>query len=121
MLEKLTVQFPRIYNRVVDPSEELLAKYKELALSKADQLRGVTWDWRQQTLEEYEKAGDLTKFHFISAVHSLYYVDDLEGSLLYLYDRLLPDGMLLVILISGRSVEESLHGTIERQPNTCTT
>ena len=97
----LLQQFPRINNRVVEPAPDQLVQYKALVQSKAHELHGVSCDWRQQTIEEYEQAGDLTKFHFISAVHSIYYVDDVEGSLMYLYNHLEPGGIMLVIIISG--------------------
>ena len=97
----LLQQFPRINNRVVEPAPDQLVHYKALVQSKAQELHGVSCDWRQQTIDQYEKAGDLTKFHFISAVHSIYYVDDVEGSLMYLYNHLEPGGIMLVIIISG--------------------
>ncbi|XP_038075167.1 histamine N-methyltransferase-like [Patiria miniata] len=100
MLEKLKRRFPRINNRVVEPSRELLGKYKSLAQSKAHELQGVECDFRQQTLEQYEKAGDATKFHFISAVHCMYHLDDYDSSLEYLYNCLIPGGAILVIHMS---------------------
>ncbi|XP_038059460.1 histamine N-methyltransferase-like [Patiria miniata] len=101
ILEQLLRQFPRIDNRVVDPSDELLGRYKALAESRAHQLHGVTCDWRQQTIEQYEKAGDLTKFHFIGAIHSMYHADSedaLNSWLTYLYSRLENGGVMLIIM-----------------------
>ncbi|XP_038044284.1 histamine N-methyltransferase-like [Patiria miniata] len=103
MLEKVRKRFPRINNRVVEPTPVLLDQYKALAQSKAHELQGVMCDWRQQTIEQYEKAGDLTKFHFISAVQSLYYVDNPESTLMYMYERLEPGGVMLVAIISEDS------------------
>ena len=101
MLTKLLQRYPRINNRVVEPAEDQIVQYKALAQSRAHELRGVSFDWRQQTIQQYEEAGDATKFHFISAIHSIYYVDDVDSSLMYLYDRLEPGGIMLVIIISG--------------------
>ena len=101
MIEKLLLRFPRINNRVVEPLQEMMVKYKALAQSKSHQLQDVSFDWRLQTLEQYEKTGDLARFHFISAVHSVYYLSDLESSLAYLYDRLEPGGVMVITLISG--------------------
>ncbi|XP_038059891.1 histamine N-methyltransferase-like [Patiria miniata] len=99
ILKRLLRQFPCIDNRVVDPSDELLGRYKALAEYKAHQLHGVTCDWRQQTIEQYKKAGDLTKFHFISAIDSIYQAQDaLDSWLTYLYSRLESGGVMLVIM-----------------------
>ncbi|XP_038068681.1 histamine N-methyltransferase-like isoform X1 [Patiria miniata] len=98
MLEQLKRRFPLINNRVVDPSQKLLVQYKAFAQTKAHQLHGVKFDFRQQTIEQYQEAGYVTKFHFISAVHSMYFVDNFDSSVMYLYDLLIPGGALLVIL-----------------------
>ena len=90
MIEKLLTQFPRINVRVVEPFEEHVVQFKSLAKSRSDQLLGVNFDWRQQTFEQYQKAGDPTKFHFISAVHVISHLDDWESSLMYLYNCLEP-------------------------------
>ena len=85
MLTKLLQRYPRINNRVVEPAEDQIVQYKALAQSRAHELRGVSFDWRQQTIQQYEEAGDATKFNFISAIHSIYYVDDVDSSLMYLF------------------------------------
>ncbi|XP_022080286.1 histamine N-methyltransferase-like [Acanthaster planci] len=117
MLRKLLQRFPRINNRVVEPDQEELKKYKALVQSKARELRGVTCDWREQTIEQYQKAGELKKFHFISTIHCLYHVDDLDSSLTYLYDCLERGGVMLVSLSSDASGRgrfqnrlQSVHG-----------
>ena len=104
MLAKLLQIFPSINNRVVEPSRDQLLMYKAHVQARADQLQGVVCDWRQQTMDEYQKAGNHTKFHFISAIHSLYYAEDIEQSLLHLYDLLELGGMLLVIARSGNGI-----------------
>ncbi|XP_038068305.1 histamine N-methyltransferase A-like [Patiria miniata] len=103
MLTKLLRRFPLINNRVVEPAMDQLVKYKALAQSKAHDLHGVICDWRQQTIDQYEKAGDSRQFHFISSIHSIYYADDVYRSLMYLYDRLEPGGILLVVTVSDDS------------------
>ena len=101
MLTKLMQRYPRINNCVVEPAEDQIVQYKALAQSRAHELQGVSFDWRQQTTDQFTEAGDATKFHFISAIHSIYYVDDVDSSLMYLYDRLEPGGTMLVITVSG--------------------
>ncbi|XP_038075164.1 histamine N-methyltransferase-like [Patiria miniata] len=100
MLEQLKKRFSLVNNRVVEPSDKMLVQYKALAQYKTHELQGVECDFRQQTLEQYQKAGDATKFHFISAVHCMYYLDDYDSSLEYLYNCLIPGGAILVILKS---------------------
>ena len=72
---------------------------------------GMTYDWRTQTMEEYQNtAGNQgSKFHFISSVHSIYYVPDLQASLKDLYDRLESKGMMLIVAGSG-TVTTVAHG-----------
>ena len=117
LLIALLQQFSRINNRVVEPAPDQLVQYKALVQSKAQELHGVSCDWRQQTIEEYEKAGDLTQLHFISAVHSLYYVDDADSSLMHLYSRLEPGGIMLVIIISGINFRLVWHAVTVSQEN----
>ena len=42
------------------------------------------------------------KFHFISAVHSLYYVDEPESAVSFLYDQLEDGGKLLIVMQDGK-------------------
>ena len=94
---------PIITNRVVEPDEDQITKYKAFVQTKGHELQGVKFDWRQQTLEQYRDTDGVgTKFHFISAIHSLYHVGDVESSLMYMYDLLEPGGKLLVIIMSGK-------------------
>ncbi|XP_033625518.1 histamine N-methyltransferase-like [Asterias rubens] len=103
-LTALLKKFPIITNRVVEPAEDQINKYKALVQSKGHELQGVKFDWRQQTLEQYRDTDGIgTKFHFISAIHSLYHVGDVESSLMYMYDLLEPGGKLLVIIMSDES------------------
>ena len=104
MLTKLLQRFSFINNRVVEPAQDQVVMYKALVQAKAHQLQGVVCDWRQQTIEQYEKAGDATKFHFISAVHSIYHVENVDSSLMYMYDHLEVGGVMLVMTIAGKIV-----------------
>ncbi|XP_038066471.1 histamine N-methyltransferase-like [Patiria miniata] len=101
VLNMLSKRFPRINKCVVEPNPRFLDQYKARAQSEVHELQGLYYEWRQQTIQQYEKAGDSAKFHFISAIHSIYYVD--ESSLMYLYDRLEPGGIMLVVLRSDKS------------------
>ncbi|XP_022103965.1 histamine N-methyltransferase-like isoform X2 [Acanthaster planci] len=103
LLVTLLQQFPRITNCVLEPLEEQLMKYHSLIESQALEQRGVNFEWRQQTIEQYEKAGSSAKFHFIIAMHVLYYFDNLEDSLMYLYSILKPGGIIMVVISSDDS------------------
>ncbi|XP_022103974.1 histamine N-methyltransferase-like [Acanthaster planci] len=103
MLIKLLQHFPRINIRAVEPLQEQLVKYQALTKSKTSDLRGVNFEWRQQTIEEYEKVEEPTKFHFIVAVHSVYYFDNLEDSLMYLHSILEPGGVIFIDMKSDDS------------------
>ncbi|XP_038068249.1 histamine N-methyltransferase-like isoform X2 [Patiria miniata] len=119
MLERLLKQFSRINNRVVEPLAEFLDLYKSLVSSKAHQLHGVECDWRQQTIGQYQKAGDSSKFHFISAVHSIYYIaGDVDSGLMDLYNRLEPGGVMLVILNSDTCKFSRLLGQLKSSLDT---
>ncbi|XP_033626769.1 histamine N-methyltransferase-like [Asterias rubens] len=103
-LTALLKKYPIITNRVVEPAEDQIIKYKALVQSKGHELQGVKFDWRQQTLEQYRDTDGVgTKFHFISTIHSMYHVEDVDSSLMYLYDLLEPGGKLLVIILSDQS------------------
>ncbi|XP_022080516.1 histamine N-methyltransferase-like [Acanthaster planci] len=104
MLTKLLPRFPLINNRVVEPSQDQLLKYKALAQTRAQELQGVVnFDWRQQTIDQYEQTGDSRKYHFISSVHSIYYAKDIDSSLMTLYNSLESGGVMMVVTISDES------------------
>ena len=106
VLKQLLQTFPRISNHVVEPSAELSAKYKTYASEHSSELKGVDYNWNQLLLQDYkakrDKEGDQTKFHFISAIHSLYYFDDLGKWLDYLYGLLEEGGLLMVMITAGK-------------------
>ena len=109
LLKSLLQKFPRIRHHVIEPSEYLLNKYKRHVSAQNILPEKVNFHWNLETLQKFrdrrEKDENKTKFHFISALNSLYYVDDLGTWLDYLYDDVLEDGgILMVILTSGRKV-----------------
>ncbi|XP_078593204.1 histamine N-methyltransferase-like [Branchiostoma floridae x Branchiostoma japonicum] len=94
MLKKLLQRHSSVYNRVVEPSEELIEEYKALAREDAS-LGAVNFDWRQQTAEEYFQTKDDTKFHLIHASHVLYYVEDPDATLRNMWEQLEDGGYML--------------------------
>ena len=105
LLKQLTKKFPRISSHVVEPSAELTAKYKTHVSETGAELKGITHHWHQQLFQDFKRKRDedcdQTKFHFISAIHSMYYFDDLGKWLDYLYSLLVEGGVLMVSMVSG--------------------
>ena len=106
LLSRILTKHPRIHNTVVEPSQTQVDMYKNLIEGKVPELDGVRYDWRLETLGEFQcrsdKSGDKTKFHFISALYCLYYEPDVDAALEYLYSRLEPGGVLLVGMETGK-------------------
>ncbi|KAJ8028138.1 Histamine N-methyltransferase A [Holothuria leucospilota] len=76
MLKQLMKKFRLVECTVVEPSGEQITSYKKLVEEQKDALNGVTFDWRQETIQEFCKANadGSKKFHFVSALHSCYYI-----------------------------------------------
>ncbi|KAJ8028141.1 Histamine N-methyltransferase A [Holothuria leucospilota] len=76
MLKQLRKKFHLIECTVVEPSGEQINSYKKLVEEQKDALSGVTFDWRQETIQEFCKANadGSKKFHFVSAIHSCYFI-----------------------------------------------
>ncbi|XP_070553907.1 histamine N-methyltransferase-like [Ptychodera flava] len=104
MISHLRKLFPSIQNVAVEPTTDLMDKYRSLFRVKQHLLEGVETEWREQTLEGFKNTvGYSVSYHFISAIHSLYYVDDYRASLRYLYDMLEDGGVMLIIVVSDDS------------------
>ncbi|XP_072013514.1 histamine N-methyltransferase-like isoform X2 [Amphiura filiformis] len=93
--------FSKITNTVIDPSKEAISTYQTMVADSNNQLSGITYDWNTMTLDEFkanQESNPARKFHFISAVHSLYYPDDPQMAVSYLYDLLEDGGKLLIVM-----------------------
>ncbi|XP_070561801.1 histamine N-methyltransferase-like [Ptychodera flava] len=99
MISHLLKLFPRIHNIVVEPTANLVEKYRSLMKANQHLIKGVETEWREQTLEDFQSSvGSSLSYHFISAIHSLYYVDDYRARLRYLYDLLEEGGVMLIVI-----------------------
>ncbi|XP_035695673.1 histamine N-methyltransferase-like [Branchiostoma floridae] len=98
-LKKLLKRHSSVYNRVVEPSGEMVDRYKALVQEDAS-LGAVKFDWRQQTAEEYFQTKDDTKFHLIHAVNILYHVDPLHDTLRNMWEQL-ADGVCMLVVVMG--------------------
>ncbi|XP_066292000.1 histamine N-methyltransferase B-like [Branchiostoma lanceolatum] len=103
ILNRLLQHHDSVYNRVVEPSEELIERYKIRAREDTS-LGDVTFDWRQQTAEEYFLDKDRTTFNLAHAVHVLYHVKDLHATLRNMWEQLADGGRMLVQIKSDAGV-----------------
>ncbi|XP_072022613.1 histamine N-methyltransferase A-like [Amphiura filiformis] len=96
-LNKLLTKFPKIHTCVVEPSATLLETYQAKIKEHAT---NITFDWENHTLEGFVEKHHKNnhKYHFISAINSMYYVKDLNEALQSLYDMLVPGGILQVAI-----------------------
>ncbi|XP_070553906.1 histamine N-methyltransferase-like [Ptychodera flava] len=82
MISHLQKLFPSIENVVIEPTPDLVEKYRSLFKEKQHVWEGVKTKWREQTLESFQTSvGSTVSFHFISAIHCLYYVDDYRATI----------------------------------------
>ncbi|XP_070553908.1 histamine N-methyltransferase A-like [Ptychodera flava] len=104
MISHLRKLFPSIQNVAMEPTPDLVDKYRSLFKEKQHLLEGVETEWREQTLEGFQSSvGSTVSYHFISAVNSLYYVDDYRARLHFLYDCLEDGGVMLIIMLADDS------------------
>ncbi|XP_078592964.1 histamine N-methyltransferase B-like [Branchiostoma floridae x Branchiostoma japonicum] len=101
--KKLLQRHSSVYNRVVEPSEGLIEKYKTLAREDTS-LSAVKFDWRHQTTEEYflSSREENIKFHLIHAINVLYYVEDPVATLRNMWEQLADGGCMLVTMESEK-------------------
>ncbi|KAJ8028149.1 hypothetical protein HOLleu_30303 [Holothuria leucospilota] len=103
MLIQLMKVFPAIEWTVVEPSAERINSYKEFVKEQNDALSGVIFDWRQITFQEFCKSNvdGSKKFHFVCAVHSLYFMtrQDLDNYMNTLFEW--TEGRILMIHHTG--------------------
>ncbi|XP_066274202.1 histamine N-methyltransferase B-like [Branchiostoma lanceolatum] len=101
MLKKLLQRHSSVYNRVVEPSGEMLARYKALVREDTS-LGAVKFDWRQQTAEEYFQTKEDTKFHLVHAVHALFDVEEHDATLRKMWEQLSDGGYMFVAMQSDK-------------------
>ncbi|XP_041455690.1 histamine N-methyltransferase B-like [Lytechinus variegatus] len=105
MAASVKARFESVRNVVLEPAAKQLEMYRSLVESKKTDLGGIEFDLRQCGMDEYRaQVGDQpSKYHFISAIHSLYYAKDHKDTIRYLYDCLEEGGILLIIVVSDVS------------------
>ncbi|KAF5894032.1 histamine N-methyltransferase-like, partial [Clarias magur] len=105
ILSQLHAKHPeaRVENEVVEPSRDMLHKYKAL-VSKTPGLDHITFKWNQMTASEFEsdwKQRNTDKtLDFIHMIQMLYYVNDPKATISFFRSLLHKDGKLLIIMVS---------------------
>lgn len=103
MLKLLMKKFRLIECTVVEPSGERISSYKKLVEEQKDALHCVTFEWRQETIQEFcnANADGLKKFNFVSAIHSCYYItkQDLDFHLNTIFGW--TKGTILIMILGG--------------------
>ncbi|XP_072169626.1 LOW QUALITY PROTEIN: histamine N-methyltransferase A-like [Diadema setosum] len=107
MATKIRARFKAVHNTVIEPAASQLDMYRKLISSGKEEFAGIDFDLHQDTLDGYRRklneTGVYPKYHFISAIHSVYYVDDLNDTIRYLHECLEDGGMLFIVVISDTS------------------
>ncbi|XP_078697141.1 histamine N-methyltransferase-like isoform X2 [Branchiostoma floridae x Branchiostoma belcheri] len=101
ILRKILQRQSSVYNRVVEPSEEMIKGFKALVQHDTS-LGAVKFDWRQQTAEEYFSRSDGTKFDLVHAIHVLYHVEDHHATLRNMWEQLAEGGHLFAFLLTDK-------------------
>lgn len=108
MLSQLRLKHPeaKVNNEVVEPSSDMIYKYKVL-VSKTPDLDHITFSWNKMAASGFEKAwkerSPEKKMDFIHMIQMLYYVKDPEATVSFFRSLLHKNGKLLIILVSGDS------------------
>ncbi|KTF93856.1 hypothetical protein cypCar_00012259 [Cyprinus carpio] len=105
MLAQLHLKLPhaKVINKVVEPSNDMLHKYK-VRVSTTPDLDYINFTWNKMTASELEKhwqeKNPGEKMDFIHMIQMLYYVKDPEATVSFFRSLLNKDGKLLIILVS---------------------
>ncbi|XP_062390052.1 histamine N-methyltransferase [Sardina pilchardus] len=108
MFSQMRLKLPSITvtNEVVEPSGDMLFKYKVL-VQKTPNLEYINFTWNKMTASEFEshwKESKLDKkFDYIHMIQMLYYVKDPEATVSFFRSLLSENGKLVIILVAGES------------------
>ena len=89
--------------------------FKNLFQTRKPALQGVTLNFNQATIQDFREGirrseaegGKRKRYHFIHAIHSIYFAGDaILETILDLYESLEENGMLLISTITGTLGEE---------------
>ena len=103
LLKQMSREFGHLTVVAVEPTDK--AKDMNQALTTTKELKDVQFSWAKEKLDDFRsgpRGGQ--KHHVISIIHTLYYMSDLEDSLNYLLSAVEEGGILIVCLVSGKSL-----------------
>lgn len=103
LVSRLLTRFPKILNTVLEPTDTI-TDYESLVKEKP--LSGVEWNWLQQKFDAYYQSiletSEVSKFHFITAIAVLYYMQNWQAEIMNMYNLLETGGVLMITLMSGK-------------------
>ncbi|XP_072024906.1 histamine N-methyltransferase-like [Amphiura filiformis] len=99
-LQKLAAKFPKISASVVEPSN-LIIEYQDTVVRNPI-AKNISFQWHRKTFDEFLTSNN-QKYHFVSVVHSIYFLGDPSVSIRKLYKLLEPGGILLLVLVTGHT------------------
>ncbi|XP_002737135.1 histamine N-methyltransferase-like [Saccoglossus kowalevskii] len=102
IIDTLCEKYPKITYTVIEPVASGINAFKERVKSHGGKWSGVTFDFLQQTVEDYlDQRDELQKYDIIHAFQSVYHFSDLRNILVTLYGMLNTHGIFLIRATGG--------------------
>ncbi|XP_071953498.1 histamine N-methyltransferase-like [Antedon mediterranea] len=100
-IKRLSNHFQAVENTVVEPNAGAVAEYKSLTVR--NDWKNVEYSWFIGTFQQFrvKVAGNDKKYHHISAIDSVYYLENLADDILFMYDILENGGIMMIMVLSG--------------------
>ncbi|XP_072047089.1 histamine N-methyltransferase-like [Amphiura filiformis] len=103
-LKKLKTKFSRLSATVIEPSTERISKYQDMVRQKSSDITGIEYKWHNQTFHEFVRSMETgQKYHFITIVHAIYFMGEIEETFKKLYNFLQPGGIIFLVASTGYS------------------
>ena len=99
----MTTKFPKLRACVVEPGDDI-TEYQHNVNKGEYGVDGIEFEWHNKTLQDFInlKASDQT-YHFISAIHVIYLLGDIEDAIKSLWNMLEPGGIIFLDVMTGTS------------------
>ncbi|XP_072047096.1 histamine N-methyltransferase-like [Amphiura filiformis] len=98
-LKNLKNKFSRISASVIEPSKQKISKYQETVNQKNSDFTGIKYEWHNQTFQEYIQYMRVQKkYHYITIIHTMYFLGDVEQAVRNLHELLEPGGVIFMVL-----------------------
>ena len=77
--KKLLKKFSKITSHIIEPNKDQIEQYRETIGRQTSEFNGVEYEWHGRTFQDYILTHGLSStYHFISLVHSIYYIMGLK-------------------------------------------